>query len=456
MEIGIDGNDIVRLGSKSTTDTEPLLLKNKVAQRRSSGKDFYTRKLAAETELSTAADDVNRQSQSIQQAKVAFQDLMDYLEFEGQEYHSAFQLPTQNDGMKVVGKGGKALSDDYLFSCWVNGHEPLYGGKIAEGEEVAVWSLPKDKRAALIHQWTTAILEEKFFGFYTKVSGYNDSFRRKERIHREQNIQKISNHRIIGCTTTAAAMYTQDIQAAAPTTVLVEEAGEILESHILSAIGPSTQRLILIGDHKQLRPKANSYKLSVEKGDGYDLNMSLFERLVLGGLKHNTLSKQHRMSTEISCFVRELTYPELVDGPGTEERPPLRGFESRVMFVQHEKPEKDAALLREKRNKGEATSKENTHEIELVLKCVRYLGQQGYGTKDIVVLTPYLGQLFLLKESLKKTHDPILNDLDAHDLIEAGVMGAFTANVHKKPIKISTIGTQAVQQSESFADLSDR
>lgn len=32
---------------------------------------------------------------------------------------------------------------------------------------------------------------------------------------------------------------------------------------------------------RQLRPKVNNYALTVEKGEGYDFNMSLFERLVL-------------------------------------------------------------------------------------------------------------------------------------------------------------------------------
>jgi superfamily I DNA and/or RNA helicase len=37
--------------------------------------------------------------------------------------------------------------------------------------------------------------------------------------------------------------------------VLVEEAGELLEAHVLTSLSPSTKHLILIGDHKQLRPK---------------------------------------------------------------------------------------------------------------------------------------------------------------------------------------------------------
>ena len=40
------------------------------------------------------------------------------------------------------------------------------------------------------------------------------------------------------------------IRAARPSVVLVEEAGEILESHVLTALSDGVGHLILIGDHK--------------------------------------------------------------------------------------------------------------------------------------------------------------------------------------------------------------
>ena len=39
--------------------------------------------------------------------------------------------------------------------------------------------------------------------------------------------------------------------------MIVEEAGEILESHLVSSFNPSMEQLILIGDHQQLRPSVN-------------------------------------------------------------------------------------------------------------------------------------------------------------------------------------------------------
>ena len=96
----------------------------------------------------------------------------------------------------------------------------------------------------------------------------------------EKNREILKLKWFIGCTTTAAAIYSKDIRHTSPGIVLLEEAGEILEAHMLTAMTPETKHLILIGDHQQLRPKINSYSLSTEKGDGYDLNASLFERLI--------------------------------------------------------------------------------------------------------------------------------------------------------------------------------
>lgn len=41
------------------------------------------------------------------------------------------------------------------------------------------------------------------------------------------------------------------------------------------------------------------YSLRVESGRGFDLNVSLFERLVKSGYPHTTLELQHRMPPEV-------------------------------------------------------------------------------------------------------------------------------------------------------------
>jgi len=76
----------------------------------------------------------------------------------------------------------------------------------------------------------------------------------------------------------------------------------------------------------------------------------------------------------------------------------------------------------------------------MVLKIVRYLGQQGYGTNELVILTPYLGQLRSIMDALKEDNDPVLNDLDSYDLVRAGLLSESAAKSSKKQIRVATIG----------------
>jgi len=78
----------------------------------------------------------------------------------------------------------------------------------------------------------------------------------------------------------------------------------------------------------------------------------------------------------------------------------------------------------------------------MVLKIVRYLGQQGYGTDRLVILTPYLGQLRAIMDAFKEAQDtdPVLNDLDSHDLVRAGLRSESDAKAAKKQIRLATVG----------------
>jgi hypothetical protein len=110
---------------------------------------------------------------------------------------------------------------------------------------------------------------------------------------------------------------------------------------------------------RQLRPKVYNYMLTVEKGEGFDLNRSLFERLVLRGYPHQTLRQQHRMRPEIASLVRELTYPDLQDAPKTRNRSDLCGVRDNVVFINHEQPEDDFSELEGPRDMSSKSSKRN-------------------------------------------------------------------------------------------------
>ncbi|CAG7827242.1 unnamed protein product, partial [Allacma fusca] len=96
----------------------------------------------------------------------------------------------------------------------------------------------------------------------------------------------VLHSRIVGMTTTGAAKYDDLLMNSSPRIVIVEEAAEVLESHIIPCLLPNCQHLILIGDHQQLQPCVNIQELS----DKYHLDISLFERMVNNKLHLCTLN----------------------------------------------------------------------------------------------------------------------------------------------------------------------
>ncbi|KAJ7116098.1 P-loop containing nucleoside triphosphate hydrolase protein [Mycena filopes] len=452
LDIGVPDSSIVRLGGKSTARTEHLTLfrlSKQTGGARLSGGDRQT------------IDQLKEQSKRalIRLAKIwasyskSSPDLLMHLEFADSEaaFYAALTIPPSANGMTQVGKGGKKVDRWYLLNRWTAGDDAgifKTNPQIMDPEGVGIWAMDRRSRQAKVSEWRLACRQDQASEIAKIGREYNQCQHQLDRIFEQKNRYILSSKQIIGCTTTAAAKYTRDIQAASPQVLIVEEAGEILESHVITALGRGTKQVILIGDHKQLRPKVNNYMLTVEKGEGYDLNRSLFERLVLMGYPHKVLTQQHRMRPEISALVRSLTYPDLIDADSTKNRPNLRGVRDNLVFIDHDKPEDENTRIKNQSEGGSKSSKRNAHEAKMVMKIVKYLGQQGYGTEKLVVLTPYLGQLQELQTVLAEENDPVLNDLDSHDLISAGLLPPASANISKRSLRLATIDNYQGEESD--------
>lgn len=420
QKIGIPASSMVRLG-KTTPSMKNLALSEQKGGSRLN-QDSWNIINALKTEAAGLKTRLEEAFDRYKEATIRKDQLMEHLEFsdEDGDFYEAFSIPEAEDGMSRVGRKGKKVNQYYLLDRWLYGSDAGQFKKNVNGTTRKVWQMTQAARQETRQKWELELLKEQSEELAAIAEQYNETQQKLGKMFKEKNASIMREKRIIGCTTTGAAKYFQEVQAASASVLLVEEAGEILESHILTALGPETNQLILIGDHKQLRPKVANYNLSVEKGEGYDLNRSLFERLVLKEFPHSTLSTQHRMRPEISALVRQLTYPELTDSDSTKGRPNLIGFQDNLIFVKHNHLEDQNHRMANEKEMTALSSKQNTWEAEMTLKCVRYLGQNGYGTDKIVVLTPYLGQLQLLKEVLSRENDPWLNDLDSADLVRAG------------------------------------
>jgi hypothetical protein len=454
-KVGVKDSDIVRLGGMERTDpaNHSLLLSSlRIDSTLRSSWETKSFVKDLERQISDDAqrlDNLYREFTSLDALRGHLDDLAMRRD---PRYSQAFEISLEVNGTTRTIKKGTVADKHYLLQRWINGENP---GVFPEKKRYTdVWNLSLQQRKELSTSWWAKISQNGLSAFLKAAEHHNDLLSQARNANGQVTEQIIRSKRIIACTTSGAAKYPQ-VLAEAPGIIIVEEAGtytsnlchnevssspnnhcddpshkkhadsnlqtigQVLESHIVTALNPTAKQLIMIGDHKQLRPFVN-YDLSVEKGDGYDLNRSMFERLVLRGYPHEVLAQQHRMRPEISNLVRQLTYPALIDAPKTQNRPDLRGFSDNVIFVNHDQPEDTASGDPETVNLN--TSKRNTFEAEMAFKTVKYLLQQNYDASSIVVLTPYLGQLKKLQEVFSREVDAVLSNSDIQKMEQNGII----------------------------------
>ncbi|NWU03076.1 ZNFX1 protein, partial [Urocynchramus pylzowi] len=247
-----------------------------------------------------------------------------------------------------------------------------------------VWQLDLNSRWRLYRLWL-----QTYQGFIQEdirdhMEQYQAAAKRLEKLKLEQDLCILSNARIVGMTTTGAAKYRKILQYIEPRIVIVEEAAEVLEAHIITTLSSECQHLILIGDHQQLQPSANVYDLA----KNFNLEVSLFERLIKVDFPFVCLKYQHRMRPEIAQLISPHIYQKLENHPSVLEYENIKGVSTNVFFVEHEVPEQEIQ---------EGKSHQNPHEAHFVVELCKYFLCQGYEPSQITILTTYTGQLFCLR-----------------------------------------------------------
>lgn len=317
---------------------------------------------------------------------------------------SGFQQP--NNGTKRWDLIEEKLLNSYMEGLVLN--TPALS-ELLEREDV--WSLILEERKE-VHSFWMYLYKEDCRKENDRVQQQLKELLTEYRQLKDQySLNALKTKKIIGMTTTSCAKHAHLIQALQPKVIIVEEAGEVLEAHILASLGQWVQHLILIGDHLQLRPRIQEYSLSVESYEGkkYRLNESMFERLMkMSNFPKYRLTSQRRMrGPVISQFVRAITYGDLLDGENTKSYPNVKGIQRNVYFLDHVYPQTSG----EESFGGHSHS--NMYEVEMIVALTVYLLQQNYKPEQVVILTPYVGQLLKIREALaEKNMISVVDDRD--------------------------------------------
>lgn len=246
---GIPQRDIVRLGSKPSPNTAKMALRNQTSAYRFSKHDW--------AKIDSMKDSLMSRGYFLQSAFTQYEaqlgptEVLDHLESKHPVYFKALCVPPTDDEIILIGSSGKAIGKHDLVSRWLDGQD---AGIFHEYPNVVasrnVWDLSLEARKVLETRWMNEILDQRI----EEVISAGDAFD-EEQVpigckFQESSRKVIGSRRIIACTTTGAAMFRDAIDDTKPDILVVEEAGEVLESHVLSALSHDTKQLILIGDHK--------------------------------------------------------------------------------------------------------------------------------------------------------------------------------------------------------------
>ncbi|CAO3567477.1 unnamed protein product [Mortierella alpina] len=253
-----------------------------------------------------------------------------------------------------------------------------------------VHDIPAQKRMGVYKIWLQryqATIIEKLGSLHRTFDLLCENIRAHNRAN-DASILKTA--RVIGMTTTAASKYHDLLYQMRPKIMICEEASETLEAHLLCALTPTIEHLILIGDHEQLRPS-----MSVDDLKSKNIDVSMFERLVLNHFPFAVLDCQRRMRPEIRNLIRPI-YRHLRDHASVQQYDDVRGMVDNLWFLTHDEPDRV----------GQNNSHVNEHEVGIAVKLTIYLLQQGYDPSEITVLAMYAGQRNMIMERLHRCQVP--------------------------------------------------
>ncbi|KAM0816897.1 hypothetical protein AB5N19_02699 [Seiridium cardinale] len=425
---------IIRIGSRSKSDVLETLNLRVVASTAERTKTERSSLWQTEKELERCVWEMTADIRKLEVSQ-SERVIRDYLLIHAPAQHNTL-FGKDADGFTQVQRRPEQIVDQWRRGGTTNGSEPR---PIDVLNETPLWATSRAERARLYTHWLRSIRDPIVSRI---VHGYRTYLRAKDRrdiVRQDVDLRCLSQSDIVGVTTTGLAKNLNLLRRVRSKVMLCEEAGEVLEAHTLTALLPSVEHAILIGDHQQLRPQIQNYELQSTNPRGalYSLDVSLFERLVNptgenhARLPYNTLETQRRMHPQISELIRSTLYPSLEDGEPVMGYPMVVGMKKRLFWLHHSFPEDKALQL-----DPSTTSHTNSFELGMTVALVQHLVRQGsYGPDDIAVITPYLGQLHKLRHLMERMFEISVGDRDLEELdaLEANKVGEDSA--HGQPAK---------------------
>ncbi|KAL7539315.1 hypothetical protein ACHAXR_009176 [Thalassiosira sp. AJA248-18] len=223
--------------------------------------------------------------------------------------------------------------------------------------------------------------------------------------------------------------------------VVIDEATQAIEAEALIPLSMGAKQIVFVGDHCQLGPVVMC-KAAAKAG----LTQSMFERLVLIGIRPIRLQVQYRMHPILSEFPSNMFYEGSLQNGVTESDRQLRhmpGYTGKDDFPWpiKAKPMFFWSIAGMEEISASGTSYLNRTEASYVEKIVTHLLKMGVESSQIGCITPYDGQKKYVQEHMRRSGSLAAS---VYEAIEVNSVDAFQGR-EKEIILVSCVRSSETQ-----------
>ncbi|RAL63386.1 hypothetical protein DID88_003810 [Monilinia fructigena] len=366
---------VIRVGGQSKSDM--LAGKNlRVVSRRES----TTRSESGTVGATYAA--LKREIQSMEEILRQLDGLNDYPSWKSVKDYLALQHPRIYRQFSRFDEDGYETVGGEPFDLWLKHNTQLPRQQsqyqeastiddLLEMASINVHALHGDEKLRIAKFLAEAVRKDLTDELYESNKAIEAFHHTIQNVYSDIDRRVLQTADIIGVTTTGLATKISTLRHVNAKVIICEEAGEVLEAHMLSALLPSVEHVVSIANLK-----------------GFP-------------------------------FIKKI-YPRLVDHSITKVLPDVVGMRENTFWLDHDNFQDNV--------KGDGINKKshsNTWEVEMTAALVRHIVRQGvYSSSDIAVLTPYSGQLQKLRLHMRKEFEIVLSDRDEEVLAKDGFIAS--------------------------------
>lgn len=260
---GISLDSIVRIGSRSNSVLLQERALNKLISNAKTPQEAFSWK-SLQRQAILLEDEIVKQNTFCAMERIQNEDLLRWVSEEDVDLYDLITGPDKDGFARAGGEKG-------ALKVWLGDRPPqeimdrLAGDphELLKRHAERAWEWSVADRWSVWELLRKRCKVESMEKLQRAICKMRELTEQRQEFYTTFQLRVLQKAQVVGVTTSGAALNQKLLQSLGARVIVCEEAGEVLESHILASLSPATEHLIMIGDHLQLRPKVSEFGIEI-------------------------------------------------------------------------------------------------------------------------------------------------------------------------------------------------